>query len=128
MFFCTFAKKISTPRIFTHMNELQIIQKKRNLFLDFAKAFAIILVVIGVITGILLPTAIQSTPDKNVMKFKKGYNTLGQVIRELVTSDKYYKDGDLGIMSNGDKVVNPTYFCETFADVVSIKSYFSFSL
>lgn len=29
------------------MNELQIIQKKRNLFLDFAKAFAVILVVIG---------------------------------------------------------------------------------
>ena len=86
----------------------------------------IVLVIIGVITGILLPTAIQSTPDENIMKFKKGYSTLGMVIRELVTSDKYYKDGDLGIRADGNKLKSTNigdvnYFCYTFADALNIK-------
>ena len=50
----------------------------------------IVLVVIGVITGILIPIAVQSLPDENVMKFKKAHTTFGNVIRESVTSDKYY--------------------------------------
>ena len=35
----------------------------------------IVLVIIGVLTMILLPVAFQSSPDEQVMKFKKGYNT-----------------------------------------------------
>ena len=49
-----------------------------------------VLTVIGVLTAILLPVARQSMPDENLMKFKKAHNILGTVIRELVTSDKYY--------------------------------------
>ena len=64
----------------------------------------IVLVVIGVITAILLPVAIQSSPDENVMKFKKGNATLGKVISELVNNDKYYADGDLGKYPNGNDV------------------------
>ena len=86
----------------------------------------IVLVVIGIITAILFPIAIHSAPDENVMKFKKGHNTLGTVIRELVNSDEYYLNGDLGIKANGDLVDgrhdgDNTYFCETFADMVSVK-------
>ena len=87
----------------------------------------IVLVIIGVLTMILLPMAFQSSPDEEVMKFKKGYNTLGTVIRELVTSDKYYQNGDLGTRANGVLVDRThegdfTYFCKTFADVISTKS------
>ena len=93
----------------------------------FKKAFTlaeilIVLVIIGILTMILLPIAFQSSPDEDVMKFKKGYNTLGSVIRELVTSDKYYQNGDLGIKASGEIVDSPTYLCETFADIVSTKS------
>ena len=78
-------------------------------------------------TAILLPIAINSAPDENVMKFKKGNNTLGTVIRELVNSDKYYANGDLGMKPDGTLIDGThdgdnTYFCETFADVVSTKS------
>ncbi len=93
----------------------------------------IVLTVIGVLTAILLPVARQSMPDENLMKFKKAHNTLGTVIRELVTSDKYYKDGNLGIKPD-DTIVNAAtetdeekkkglkkYFCETIAQVVNAK-------
>jgi len=82
-------------------------------------------VIIGVLTGILMPIAIHSAPDKNVMKFKKADTTLKNVIHELVTSDKYYKDGDLGIRYDGVAVKNTdntrNYFCNTIADVLSVK-------
>ena len=81
----------------------------------------IVLTVIGVIPAILLPGAINSSPDENVMKFKKGNNTLGTVIRELVNSDKYYANGSLSRMPDGDFVNSPTYFCETFADISNTK-------
>ena len=82
----------------------------------------IVLTVIGVLTAILLPVARQSMPDENLMKFKKAHNTLGTVIRELVTSDKYYRDGDLGVKPNSSLVDSATYFCETIADVLNVKS------
>ncbi len=86
----------------------------------------IVLTIIGVITAILLPIAFQSAPDENVMKFKKGNNTLGNVIRELVNSDNYYLDGNLGIRANGNYVDGThdgdyTYFCQSFADLLNVK-------
>lgn len=53
-------------------------------------------------------------------EFKKAHNTLFQVISTLVSSDKYYLNGDLGAKANGSDV-DATYFCETFSDVVSVK-------
>ena len=87
----------------------------------------IALVVIGVITSILLPVAFNSVPDENVMKFKKGNATLAKVINELVSSEKYYSNGDLGIRANGNLVDGNhdgdlSYFCKSFSDVVSSKS------
>ncbi|MBE7708780.1 MAG: type II secretion system protein [Cyanobacteria bacterium SIG27] len=82
----------------------------------------IVLTVIGVLTAILLPVARQSMPDENLMKFKKAHNTLGTVIRELVTSDKYYLDGDLGVKPDSNLVDSATYFCETIADVLNVKN------
>ena len=87
----------------------------------------IVLTVIGVLTAILLPVARQSMPDENLMKCKKAHNTLGTVIRELVTSDKYYLDGDLGVRINSNQIDgsnngDTTYFCNTFAEVINTKS------
>ncbi len=89
------------------------------------KAFTLIevmitLTVIGIITSIIIPVAIQSKPDENLMKFKKAHNTLWQAISTLINSDKYYLDGDLGIKADGSDV-GVTYFCRSFASVVTTK-------
>ena len=81
----------------------------------------IVLVVIGVITAILLPVAIQSSPDENVMKFKKGNATLGKVISELVNSDEYYADGDLGRRADGQLADDSSDLCKSFGDIVTTK-------
>ena len=110
------------------MNENIYQTLRKNYKLAFTLAeIMIVLTIIGILTAILLPIAINSAPDENVMKFKKGNNTLGTVIRELVNSDKYYANGDLGIRADGTLIDGThdgdnTYFCETFADVVSTKS------
>lgn len=91
----------------------------------------IVLTIIGILSAILLPVAFQSTPDENVMKFKKANSTLGTVVRELVTSDKYYINGDLGmasrtvggstLLTNGN-LARELYFCQTMADMMSVSS------
>lgn len=89
----------------------------------------IVLTVIGFLAAILIPVAFQAAPDENVLRFKKAYNTLGTIIRELTTSDKYYLNGDLGIKPNNDPsnkgatagTEDNTYFCETLAELLSVK-------
>ncbi len=98
----------------------------------FIKAFTlaeamITLTIIGVISAIVVPVAVNSRPDENVMKFKKAHKTLYQVINTLVTSDKYYLNGDLGIRADGTLLTHGVstyvqYFCLTFADLLSTKS------
>jgi len=88
----------------------------------------IVLSVIAVLTAILLPAARNAMPNENVLKFKKGHNTLLTTISELVNSDKYYLNGDLGTKINGDILHNNkeeyhSYFMSTFADVLSLKFY-----
>ena len=87
----------------------------------------IVLLVIGILTAILLPSAWHSVPDENIMKFKKANATLYRVINELVTSDKYYCNGDLGLKADCTTgLINSDgkreYFCQTIADQLSTKS------
>ena len=84
----------------------------------------IVLAVIGVLTAVLLPVAINSTPNEDIMKFKKGHNALLTAIRELANSDKYYLDGDLGIRADGQLLdgthtEDEEYFCLSFADIIN---------
>ena len=86
----------------------------------------IVLMVIGILTAILLPSARNAMPNEDVMKFKKGHNALHGAIRELVTSDKYYLDGDLGIKADGTQLGSTVaesrpYFCETLAEILNAK-------
>ena len=109
---------------------LYLIVFKIEVFMKKAFTLAeimIVLTVIGVLTCILLPSAFHSMPDENIMKFKKANTTLYRVINELVSSDKYYLNGDLGVKPNGDLIDGThtgdyTYFCETIADILSVKS------
>jgi len=55
----------------------------------------IVLTVIGILTAILLPTAIHSTPNEDILKFKKSHANLFKVVNELASSGKYYYPGDL---------------------------------
>ncbi len=87
----------------------------------------ITLSIIGIITAVIIPVAMHSKPDENVMKFKKAHNTLYQVVSKLINSDRYYLDGDLGVKINGDLIDgthtgDKTYLCETMADILSTKS------
>ena len=87
----------------------------------------IVLVIIGILSAILMPVAFQASPDDIAMKFKKGNSTLITVVRELVNSDEYYANGDLGLKPNGHLINNETegnrkYFCETFAELISTKA------
>ena len=81
----------------------------------------IVLVVIGVLLAVLIPSAVDSMPNEDVMKFKKAHNSLSVIIRELAGSDTYYKNGDLAILKNGATVTG-TSLCTTLADVVTVKS------
>lgn len=81
----------------------------------------IVLSVIGVITAILLPIARHATPDENILKLKKANATLGNVIRELAASDKYFLDGNFAKYPNGDRIYESDYFCKAFADIVSVE-------
>jgi len=82
----------------------------------------IVLVIIGVLTAILMPVAFQSSPDENVMKFKKATSTIIAVIRELVNSDKYFSNGDLGLRYDGTLIDNDgCYFMNAFTDIITVK-------
>ena len=79
----------------------------------------IVLSVIAVLTAILLPTARNAMPNESLMKFKKAHNALYSVISELVNSDKYYLDGDLGVKSDGNNANEPMILCSTMGDVLN---------
>ena len=81
----------------------------------------IVLTVIAVLTAILLPSARNAMPSEKIMKFKKGHNTLYTAIGELVNSDKYYLDGDLGQRVGSIQIEDRKYFCQTFSDVINAK-------
>ena len=87
----------------------------------------ITLTVIGIITAVIIPVAVHSKPDENVMKFKKANNTLYQAISTLVNSDEYYLNGDLGKYPDGSWVdettaTNQAYLCNTLKNVLSTKN------
>ena len=81
----------------------------------------IVLAVIGILVAILLPTAQNLTPDKAILKFKKGNIGLTSAIRDLVNSDKYFYDGDLGLDRDGNRIESAKYFCNALGDVLTTK-------
>ena len=101
-------------------------KKSKNPAFTLAEVM-IVLTVIGVLSAILLPVAFHSTPDKNILRFKKTYNDFARVIRDLASSGEHYLPGDLGIKPDGTLIDGTHagdyyYFCETVADSLAIKS------
>ncbi len=88
----------------------------------------IVLTVIGILSAILLPVAINSTPDKNILKFKKGYNDLTVAVRELISNGKFFMVGDFTYLPDGT-VSSPygsdkaNYFMESLADTLTYKNF-----
>ncbi len=80
----------------------------------------IALIIIGILITIMIPVAMKSKPDQNYLKFKKANETLMQSVSTLVSADKYYLRGDLGLKPNGD-YADKSYFCRNFADTLNTK-------
>jgi len=83
---------------------------------------AVVLTILGVLTAILLPIMRKSIPDEGLTKFHKAHAIFHKAISELVNSDKYYLNGDLGKKTDGELVDSPTYFCQTLANVLKTKT------
>ena len=81
----------------------------------------IVLVVIGILVAILLPTAQNLTPDEALMKFQKNNVNLGNAIRNLANSEEYYYNGDFGLDRNNEAIDDPKYFCSALADMLGAK-------
>lgn len=101
----------------------------------FIKGFTIAetmlaLIIIGTLIAIMIPMALKTKPDENLIKLKKANETLPYAINTLITEDKYYVQGDLGLKPNGeildgsntDRDEYCEYFCRTLADVLSTKT------
>ncbi len=104
-----------------------MIDKKTIKYAFTLAEIMIVLTIIGILSAILLPVMFQSAPNENVMKFKKGHNTLLTSIRELVNSDEYYLNGELGIKADGTILDGShdgdfTYLCETLSEIINHKS------
>ena len=102
-------------------------KKSKNRAFTLAEVM-IVLTVIGILSAILLPVAWHSTPDKNLLKFKKGYNTFSTVIREIVSNGEYYLPGDLSKKPDGtgfsDKNEDDmSWACNAMASVLSYKKH-----
>ena len=87
----------------------------------------IVLSVIAVLAAVLLPASRNLVPDDNVAKFKKVHNTFYAAIRELVASDKYNFEGDLGrrpdeSLIDGTHTGDSKYFCQSLADILNPKN------
>ena len=81
----------------------------------------IVMTVIGILTAILMPIAYHSTPDENVMQFKKATTTLGTVVREMVPSDQYFQDADMSKLPGGT-ASSSTNVCNAMIDILNYKS------
>ena len=81
----------------------------------------IVLTVIGVLTAILMPIAFHSTPDQNVMRFKKATTTLGTIVREMVSSDQYFQDGNLAKTAAGANSTSRNV-CDAMIDILNYKT------
>jgi len=90
----------------------------------------IVLTVIGILSAILLPVAINSTPDKNILKFKKVNQTFMTMMREFASSGEYFTPGDLNLTASGvdyfsdpDGNLDSMYLCRTVAFFLPTKEY-----
>ena len=79
--------------------------------------------VIGILTAILLPAAMNSAPDQNVVRLKRAVGAFGDAVREMVNSEDYFFAGDLGKMPDETLIETKyTYVCNVLADIISSKT------
>ncbi|MBQ4646843.1 MAG: type II secretion system protein [Candidatus Gastranaerophilales bacterium] len=81
----------------------------------------IVLVVIGVLSAILIPTAMKSKPDEAKMKFENTLSSIATTTREVVSSDEYFLDGDMSKKINGTSSTSINV-CSAFANTLNFKT------
>ncbi len=81
----------------------------------------IVLTIIGILTAIIMPAAFHSTPNEDIMKFKKANVTLSKIVKEMASNGKYYKIGDLRYTANGGSPAS-NYMCQVIADLMTAKT------
>ncbi|MCD8025282.1 MAG: type II secretion system GspH family protein [Candidatus Gastranaerophilales bacterium] len=84
--------------------------------------------VIAILAAILIPTLLNSIPDRREIKAKKAYHTLAKAL-EYLTNDGVYKDtGSLNALYYIDTTVTNyatarnRYFCNNLAEVLNTKT------
>ena len=88
----------------------------------------VVLVIIGILTAILIPIFSNDVSEKEkVLKFLKGNDNLESAIGELLSSEKYFLNGDLGKKPNGELIDgshsdDKTYFCDKLAEILGHKT------
>ena len=81
----------------------------------------IVLVIIGVLSAVLIPTAIKSKPDEAKMKFENTLSSIATTTREVVSSDEYFLDGDMSKKINGTSSTSINV-CSAFANTLNFKT------
>ena len=84
----------------------------------------IVLIIIGILTGILIPSFKKFRENAELIKFLRAHQAFTTAISSLANSD-YYMDGDFGTKPDGTYVNNSTettLFCETLSQFVDTKS------
>jgi type II secretory pathway pseudopilin PulG len=93
--------------------------EEKNMKRAFTTAEVLItLMVLGIIGAILIPSLINSAPDKDLAKFRKAYNTIQKAVTQLTNTGIIYPNGNFNyfpadVSTSADKTV---YFCKQFAD------------
>lgn len=79
--------------------------------------------IIGVLTAILIPALFKSTPDEQILKAKKAYNTFSRAIESLTNSGVYSDNGGLltstSFVSDADG--QKQFFCNNLVDLINVK-------
>lgn len=88
----------------------------------------LVFTVIGILTAILVPGLFLASPDQDVLKAKKAYNTVTRAVQTLMNSDPYVETGSLNashyITGTGsdDIVQRNAFFCTNLANAINARN------
>ncbi len=79
--------------------------------------------IIGVLTAILIPSLFKSTPNEEILKAKKAFNTFSRAMENLTNSGVYTDNG--GILTStsfvSDADSQEQFFCNNLIDTINVK-------
>lgn len=88
----------------------------------------LVFTVIGILTAILVPGLFLASPDQDVLKAKKAYNTVTRAVQTLMNSDPYVETGSLNAShyitgtDSDDIVQRNAFFCTNLANAINARN------